>query len=210
MQLFPARLKVLFQSNTFFFDSPEQAWEWAPESAGDQRKELKPWVEPSLQAHQQRKCSRSRKSRVVAGELKGHPEASPVELRRELELRRAEFRQVSLGETQQHWQASTQRVYELGDKTGKLLYWLATRDVSVRVVPLIRDGTGAGKEDLLAIAGTFASYHENFYARVPQPMVEQENPILGDILLSSLPSSLAAEFDLPLSEEEVGEAISAL
>ncbi|KAJ1205768.1 hypothetical protein NDU88_001195 [Pleurodeles waltl] len=82
--------------------------------------------------------------------------------------------------------------------------------MSPRVVPLIRDRTGGAQDDLLAIVCTFASYYENLYIQVPQPTMEQENPLLGDIPLPSLPSSLTAELDLPLSEEEVGEAISAL
>ena len=32
MLLFPARLKIIHQSKTFFFDSPNQAWEWATET----------------------------------------------------------------------------------------------------------------------------------------------------------------------------------
>ncbi|KAJ1124810.1 hypothetical protein NDU88_003259 [Pleurodeles waltl] len=62
-----------------------------------------------------------------------------VEAGRQLELWRAKFRQVSLAEALQHWQASTQRVYELGDKPGKLVYRLANCDISARGVPLIRD-----------------------------------------------------------------------
>ena len=31
MLLFPARLKVIYHSKTLFFDSPNQAWEWATE-----------------------------------------------------------------------------------------------------------------------------------------------------------------------------------
>ncbi|KAJ1106197.1 hypothetical protein NDU88_003600 [Pleurodeles waltl] len=44
------------------------------------------------------------------------------DLGRQLVLLHAEFRQVSLVEDRQHWQASTPRVYELRDKTRKLLY----------------------------------------------------------------------------------------
>ncbi|KAJ1199189.1 hypothetical protein NDU88_003027 [Pleurodeles waltl] len=125
-----------------------------------------------------------------------------------LELQHAKFRQVSLTEAQRHWQASTQRVYELGDKTGKLLYWLETCNILVRVVPLLRDWAGVAQEDLPATACTFTFYYECLYARVPQLMVERENPIQGDIPLPLLLPFLAAELDLSLSE--VGDAISTL
>ncbi|KAJ1175744.1 hypothetical protein NDU88_001031 [Pleurodeles waltl] len=122
------------------------------------------------------------------------------ELQRKLALLCAELRQASLAEARQCWQATTQRVYELGDKTGKLLFWLATCDVSAWVVPLIRDRIGTIQEDLLAIVHNFASYYEDLYAPVPQPLAEQENPIP----LPSIPTSLAADLDRPLTEEEVG------
>ena len=32
MFLLPARLKVLFNGKTFFFDTPESAWDWVEES----------------------------------------------------------------------------------------------------------------------------------------------------------------------------------
>ncbi|KAJ1163733.1 hypothetical protein NDU88_004186 [Pleurodeles waltl] len=87
---------------------------------------------------------------------------------------------------------------------------MATRDISTRVVHLIRDRAGAAQEDLPAIAHTFASYSECLYTQVPQPTAEQEDLILGDILLPLLPSFLAAELYLALLEEEVGDAISTL
>ncbi|KAJ1154782.1 hypothetical protein NDU88_007525 [Pleurodeles waltl] len=71
-----------------------------------------------------------------------------------------------------------------------------------------RDRAGVAKEDLLAIARTFATYYECLYAQVPQPPAEREKPILGDI--PSLLSFLTAELDLPLLEEELEDAISAL
>ncbi|KAJ1149625.1 hypothetical protein NDU88_002432 [Pleurodeles waltl] len=68
------------------------------------------------------------------------------ELGSQLVLLCAEFWQVSLAEARQCWQASTQKVYELGDKTGKLVYWLVTCNVSSQVVPLIRNRLGSIQE----------------------------------------------------------------
>ncbi|KAJ1191155.1 hypothetical protein NDU88_000471 [Pleurodeles waltl] len=129
---------------------------------------------------------------------------------RQLALLCAELQKVSNAEARQCWQASIQRVYQLGDKTRNLLYWLATRDVSARVVPLIQDQIGSIQEELQAIAHTFSSYYKDPYAQVPQPMDELENPILGDIPLPTIPTSLAKGLDLPLTEEEVEDTISGL
>ncbi|KAJ1165114.1 hypothetical protein NDU88_005543 [Pleurodeles waltl] len=92
----------------------------------------------------------------------------------------------------------------------KLLYRLVTRDVSTRVAPLIRDRTGSIQEELQMIAHTFTSYYKDLYVLVLQPLKEQENPILGDIPLPSLPAMLAKELDLPLASEEVEDTFSAL
>ncbi|KAJ1145948.1 hypothetical protein NDU88_012231 [Pleurodeles waltl] len=100
--------------------------------------------------------------------------------RRLLELRCMEFRQVSLVEAPQHWQASTQRVYELGDKTRKLLTGLQLVTSRPEWCSLSGIG-GAAQEDLQVIAHTFTSYYECLYARVPQPTVERENPILAQL-----------------------------
>ncbi|KAJ1108813.1 hypothetical protein NDU88_006183 [Pleurodeles waltl] len=120
-----------------------------------------------------REAQQSQRITVLEGEMANLEcrarQLDGEELRRQLAFLRAELWQVSLVQARQCWQASTQRVYELGDMTGKLLYQLATRDVSARVVPLIRDLTGAIREDLLAIAHTFASYYVDLYAQVPSP-----------------------------------------
>ncbi|KAJ1176986.1 hypothetical protein NDU88_002253 [Pleurodeles waltl] len=102
---------------------------------------------------------------------------------RQLALLSMELRQVSLVEARQCWQASTQKVYELADKTGKVLYWLATGVVLAWVIPLTRDQVGSVWEEQPAIACTFASYYKDIYAQVLQPPEEQDNPILGDIPL---------------------------
>ncbi|KAJ1112945.1 hypothetical protein NDU88_001205 [Pleurodeles waltl] len=65
------------------------------------------------------------------------------------------------------------------------------------------DKTGCTQEGLQAIA------HTDLYAHVPQPMEEQENPILGDIPLPSIPLPLTPYLELPLTEE-VADAISTL
>ncbi|KAJ1141371.1 hypothetical protein NDU88_007704 [Pleurodeles waltl] len=80
-------------------------------------------------------------------------------------------------------------------------------DTALTAIPA-PDRAGVAEEGLPAIACTFTSYYECLYAPVPQPTAERENSIPADIPLPSLPSFLAAELDLPMSEEEVGIAIS--
>ncbi|KAJ1176966.1 hypothetical protein NDU88_002233 [Pleurodeles waltl] len=61
---------------------------------------------------------------------------APV-VQRQLVLARPELLPISLEEAKQYWQASTRRVYEMEDKSGELLYWLATHGAAARVVPAV-------------------------------------------------------------------------
>ncbi|KAJ1192528.1 hypothetical protein NDU88_001835 [Pleurodeles waltl] len=103
------------------------------------------------------------------------------QLGRLLALLSAELRQVSLAEARQCWQASTQRVYKLGDKTVKLLYWVAAHDVSAMVVPLIRDQTGSIQEELQAITHTLPPIINISMHRSPSPQKNWRTPCCGDI-----------------------------
>ncbi|KAJ1208814.1 hypothetical protein NDU88_004197 [Pleurodeles waltl] len=86
-------------------------------------------------------------------ELEGrarHSNATVVQ--RQLVLARSELCQISLEEAKQCWQMSTGRVYEMGDKSGKLLYWLATHEAAARLLPAIRDREENTQVELEAIA----------------------------------------------------------
>ncbi|KAJ1101374.1 hypothetical protein NDU88_006442 [Pleurodeles waltl] len=63
--------------------------------------------------------------------------------------------------------ASTRRVYEMGDKSGKLLYWLVTHGAAARVVPVIRDREGNNQVELAVIAQAFTAYYQDLYAKDP-------------------------------------------
>ncbi|KAJ1082198.1 hypothetical protein NDU88_002366 [Pleurodeles waltl] len=83
----------------------------------------------------------------------GHPDA--LTMQQQLVLARSELHQISLEEAKQCWQALTRRVYKLGNKAGKLLYWLATHGAVAKVVPAIRDRKGNTHVELVTIARTF-------------------------------------------------------
>ncbi|KAJ1200276.1 hypothetical protein NDU88_004101 [Pleurodeles waltl] len=58
----------------------------------------------------------------------------------------------------------------MGDKSGKLLYWLATRGPAARVVPAIRDTEVV----LVVIAQAFAAYYQALYAKDSLPCLVEE------------------------------------
>ncbi|KAJ1216795.1 hypothetical protein NDU88_004394 [Pleurodeles waltl] len=92
----------------------------------------------------------------------------------QLALARSELRQISLEEAKQCWQALTGRVYEMGDKSGKLLYWLATRGAAARVVPAVRDREGNNQVEFVAIAHAFVAYYQDLYDKDPLRRLVEE------------------------------------
>ena len=63
-------------------------------------------------------------------------------------------------------------MYEHRDKTDKLLYWLATREIASRIVPEILDSPGQRKYCSIEIATVF-EYYRKLYALQPWSLHEQ-------------------------------------
>ncbi|KAJ1099550.1 hypothetical protein NDU88_004650 [Pleurodeles waltl] len=112
-------------------------------------------------------------------ELEGQTEHLDTQaVQRQLALAWFELRQISLGEAKQCWQASTSRVYGIGDKSGKLLCWLATCGVAARFVPALHDREGNTQVELEAIAQAFATYYQDLYARAPLLHLAEEGSVM--------------------------------
>ncbi|KAJ1083679.1 hypothetical protein NDU88_003834 [Pleurodeles waltl] len=131
-------------------------------------------------------------------------------VQRQLVLAWSELRQISLEEAKQCWQASTGRVYEMGDKSGKLLYWLATHGAAARVVPAIHDREGNTQVELEAISQAFAAYYQDLYAKDPLPYLKVEGSQVWDLPVPTILPTPAQDLDQPLTAEEVDTAISEL
>ena len=95
--------------------------------------------------------------RLQAELLIGQGEVGPWE--RQLTMDRSSLVQIQMEEAKMYWRASTQRVYEMGDKNGKLLYWLVTGSRASPVIPLILESTGAVCTQAQAIAEAFAEFY---------------------------------------------------
>ncbi|KAJ1105436.1 hypothetical protein NDU88_002842 [Pleurodeles waltl] len=109
----------------------------------------------------------------------------------QLALVQSKLCQVSLEEAKQCWQASTRRVNEMGDNSGKLLYWLATHGATARVVLAIHDREGNNQVELVAIAQAFATYCQDLYAKDPLPCLVEEGSIVRDLPVLTISLTLA-------------------
>ncbi|KAJ1193422.1 hypothetical protein NDU88_002720 [Pleurodeles waltl] len=95
------------------------------------------------------------------------------------------------------------RVYEMGDKFGKLLYWLATHGAAARVVPAVRDKEGNTQVELEVIAQAFATHYQDFYARDPLLRLVEEDSLVWDLLVPTITPTISQDLDQPLTAEEI-------
>ena len=123
---------------------------------------------------------------------------------------RQQLKQISLDKAKLSWRATTHRIYEVGDKSKKTLYCLATNGLGSRVVPAIIDRFGARQEHTLEISNVFAHYSQALYATAPVSPEEQHPPILNDIPLPMISPALVEELDQPLMLEELEIALADL
>ena len=135
---------------------------------------------------------------------------TPGPWERQLALDRSSLGQIQMEEARACWRASTQRVYESGNKNGKLLYWLATGPKASPIIPFILDEKGEKHEKAIHIAQIFATYYKELYAKRPRSRAEMERSIVWDFSLPTLTPSQAARLDLPITVDEINEATRAI
>ena len=71
---------------------------------------------------------------------------------------------VQMGEARACWRASTQRVYESGDKNGRLLYWWVAGQCTSQIVPSVLNESGELCSETPAVAEAFALFYKKLYA----------------------------------------------
>ncbi|KAJ1205830.1 hypothetical protein NDU88_001256 [Pleurodeles waltl] len=129
---------------------------------------------------------------------------------RQLTRVREEIRHLVLESAKHLWRASAAQIYGWGDKNGKLLHWLAIRPLANRIIPEIRDDSGALATTPVEIAQSFASYYARLYAEQPRPTIERESPLLNDITLSRVSQTARSRMDEAISLTEITSAIASL
>ncbi|KAJ1192476.1 hypothetical protein NDU88_001783 [Pleurodeles waltl] len=129
---------------------------------------------------------------------------------RHLGLIREEIHHLTLETAKHMWHASTARVYGWGDKSRKLIHWLATQPLAGRVVPEIVNDSGPTSQTPQDIAQSFATYYTRLYAEHARPQLEREVPLLRDLFFPRISAAERHDLDEPIALEEVRAAISAL
>ena len=85
------------------------------------------------------------------------------EILRRIEQAREEYRCLFQQEARTQYRAQQGRLYEVGNKAGKLLAWLARRDEEQRWISGVFDTSGTPVETAGQIAQTFADFLRTLY-----------------------------------------------
>uniref|UniRef100_A0A803JHH5 Reverse transcriptase domain-containing protein n=1 Tax=Xenopus tropicalis TaxID=8364 RepID=A0A803JHH5_XENTR len=105
---------------------------------------------------------------------------------------------------------TNQRIFDQGEKAGKLLAYLSKSRDSQTLIPRIRDPNGVLATTPSVILDIFAKYYQDTYQSLYQATPEDLTAFLNKIEFPTLPPAEAARMDAPITEMEVAEALAAL
>ncbi|KAJ1203978.1 hypothetical protein NDU88_007759 [Pleurodeles waltl] len=128
----------------------------------------------------------------------------------QLRLRQSELRALAGTQARQHAIAVQCRLYDVGDKAGKLLSWLERRDRERTWVLSVENSERATQTTGVAIAETFADYYENLYTSRTEMSAEDCKDFLRDIQLPELKKDDRDKLEAVMTEEEVTLALQNL
>lgn len=102
------------------------------------------------------------------------------------------------------------RVYELGDKAGKLLAWLDKREGASWLVPELKTYSGEKVRNPALITGVFVTHFSAVYTSHSPLGREDSVDLLTDIGLPSLSEDDQSYFDSEMTKDEIVQAIRTL
>ncbi|XP_069083442.1 uncharacterized protein [Pleurodeles waltl] len=137
-----------------------------------------------------------------------HTPTSP--LLRQLELTKVEYKELAEKETKARLRATQCRLYETGDKAGKLLAWPGKKEREARWVQVIETQNGARATEDNDIAETFAGYSKEFYRARSMAEIDSITTYLNGIAMPVLDLVDREELVEDLTVEEISAALARL
>lgn len=120
------------------------------------------------------------------------------------------YASLLLDEARQAWLATRSRVYQWGDKSGKMLYRLCQGTQQMQALPGLLDVHGAPVTDPASIAESFAVYYEALYTPHESISASAVDAFLADLPPKALSDDVRDCLELPLTDEELGTALGGL
>ena len=129
---------------------------------------------------------------------------------RQLLTLKTEYHDLVTGQVKQQFLTTHHRLYETGDKAGKMLAWLSKREVQGRWVGRIVDTDGRVNRTDQHISSAFAAYYAEFYKARPLQTTHDIKNYLAQIQLPSLTRVEREGLEAEISLEEVQSAVQGL
>lgn len=133
-----------------------------------------------------------------------------AECRQNLALKIKEFTDVATDAAKTQYRATQSRIYDVGDKTSKLLAWLDWRAQAQRVVAEIETDSGTTLVDHQDIVNEFGRYYASLYSSQTINPEEEALSLLEHMPLPVLAEEERIDLGLEITEAEVEKAIHAL
>ncbi|XP_073465156.1 NACHT, LRR and PYD domains-containing protein 3-like [Aquarana catesbeiana] len=105
---------------------------------------------------------------------------------------------------------SRQRVFEQGERAGKLLAYLAHQDSRPPVVVSLMDAQDTPITDPSSVAAAFRSYHANLYSSQVTVTVQETQAFLQNIPFHRLSETQVTDLEALLTKDEIALAIASL
>lgn len=127
-----------------------------------------------------------------------------------LNLVQQEYRAYTWEEAKLKYTHTQHKIYELGDKAGKLLAWLDTRERSTRWVAQLRLDSGELTTDPQLITEVLAKHYEKIYTNTSTDTIEDNLAFMKDIRMPKLTADDIEALETDLTTEELILALNAL
>lgn len=127
-----------------------------------------------------------------------------------LRIHREKYKHTLWTEAQMRYQSTQHKIYESGDKAGKLLAWLDKKNRATRWITQLITGKGSRVSHPQEIVEELADYFETIYSPTHTHTVQDELQFIRDIKLTRLSPQAADELDADLTVDEITTAIHSL
>lgn len=137
-------------------------------------------------------------------------EARGSQIRRQLLMAQQNYAALLMDEARQALLATRSRVYQWGDKSGKMLHQLCQGAFHAQVLPGVLGSAGETLTDPLVLAESFANYYTDLYDPNECLSAAAIDRFLDDLPPKALSDEVREQLELPLSDDELGGALGEL
>lgn len=125
-------------------------------------------------------------------------------------MRPTELDLITTNEAERQLLHSRSRCYEHGDKSGRLLAHQLRRQAASRLIPRIKDSSGALQEDPDIVNSVFSSFYESLYKSELSSAPAYMHRFLDELQFPSINPESVNQLDSALTIQEINLALQSM